>query len=143
MLSLPYPAGPFIDRWVREKATDADRAAFHFPRSKVKDYHYSFSGFKTAVKQQIEKIGKLDDAQTLSVVASAQEAIVDALAFQLETAQKDWGISQVALSIPGRPVSQLMVQSLLEWVPQTMAMRPSSGMPCPMRARASSSWLAS
>ncbi|NDC25803.1 MAG: tRNA (adenosine(37)-N6)-threonylcarbamoyltransferase complex transferase subunit TsaD, partial [Proteobacteria bacterium] len=42
LLELPYPAGPLIDRWAREKATEEDRK-IPFPRSKIEGLQFSFS----------------------------------------------------------------------------------------------------
>ena len=40
ILGLPYPGGPLIDKY----AAKGDPAAFPFPKPKVKDLNFSFSG---------------------------------------------------------------------------------------------------
>lgn len=74
LLRLPYPAGPRIDRLARE----GDRTRFNFPRSMLHsgDFHFSFSGLKTAVRTMLPKF---DDDSLPDVCASFQEAVVDVL----------------------------------------------------------------
>ncbi len=98
LLKLSYPAGPQLDRWVKEKASEADRSAIAFPRAQVSGYEFSFSGLKTAVNEYILKRSPLDEATRVTIAASAQEAIVDALASQLEKATTELGVSQVVIT---------------------------------------------
>jgi len=76
MLGLGYPGGPVIDRLARE----GDPAAVRFPRATLKRgrFDFSFSGFKTALRQYLG-----DDRPTghalSDVAASLQEALVDML----------------------------------------------------------------
>ena len=79
LLGLAYPAGPLLDSWVRDQGSPSDRAAFKFPRAKVAGLDFSFSGLKTAVRLAVEGKSPLTETSKLSIAASAQEAIVDAL----------------------------------------------------------------
>lgn len=74
MLSLPYPGGPNIAKL----ALSGNPQAFDFPRPILhKGLDFSFSGLKTAVKVQHEKVkGQGLDAD---LAASFQEAMVDTL----------------------------------------------------------------
>lgn len=76
MLDLPYPGGPEIEK----HAHDGDPKAFQFPRAHLKDQplNFSFSGLKTAVLYQLQK---LDDPQShlADVCASFQAAVIDSL----------------------------------------------------------------
>lgn len=74
LLQLPYPGGPQIDLLARS----GDPARFDFPRSMLNsgDFHFSFSGLKTAVRYMLPKF-KPDDLA--DVCASFQEAVVDVL----------------------------------------------------------------
>jgi len=56
MLDLPYPAGPTIDRLAQK----GDPERFKFTYSKVPDFNYSFSGFKTQVLYFLRDQEKLD-----------------------------------------------------------------------------------
>ncbi len=98
LLGLPYPAGPRIDRWVREQATEADRIRFAFPRSKPERYHFSFSGLKTSVANQIAKLRTPSDADRLALAASAQEAIIDPLVDRLKFSQQSLGVHQMVVT---------------------------------------------
>lgn len=98
LLGLAYPAGPRIDRWVREKATDADRARFAFPRSKPDLHHFSFSGLKTSVANQIHRMKNLTDADRLAIAASAQEAILDPLVDRMQFTAKTLGVRQMVVT---------------------------------------------
>ncbi|MEM7797650.1 MAG: tRNA (adenosine(37)-N6)-threonylcarbamoyltransferase complex transferase subunit TsaD, partial [Chloroflexota bacterium] len=55
LLDLPYPGGPAIDKLARQ----VDRAAFVFPRAVMDDrYEFSFSGLKTAVLRETQRLRK-------------------------------------------------------------------------------------
>ncbi len=90
LLKMPYPAGPLIDRWVREKATDEHRKRHAFPRAKVEGLQFSYSGLKTAVALHLQSVGELDDERKLAVCASAQEAILDPLVDKVRLAMKQY-----------------------------------------------------
>ena len=78
ILNLGYPGGPIISKM----ATTGDKTKIKFPRPMIGsgDFNFSFSGLKTAVLYETEKIKKenlkisVDD-----VCASAQDAINDIL----------------------------------------------------------------
>lgn len=74
LLGLPYPGGPNVDRLARE----GDVARYDFPRSMLDsdDFHFSFSGLKTAVRYLLPK---LETVSLPDVCASFQEAVVDVL----------------------------------------------------------------
>ncbi|MEN3001722.1 MAG: tRNA (adenosine(37)-N6)-threonylcarbamoyltransferase complex transferase subunit TsaD [Armatimonadota bacterium] len=53
LLGLGYPGGPAIDRLARK----GDPNAFHFPRAWLEGSHnFSFSGLKTAVLREVERL---------------------------------------------------------------------------------------
>jgi N6-L-threonylcarbamoyladenine synthase len=75
-LGLGYPGGPAIDRLART----GDPSAVRFPRARLKRgrFDLSFSGFKTAVWQDVrDHPPRPDDLPDLA--ASIQEALVDML----------------------------------------------------------------
>ncbi|MCK4549870.1 MAG: tRNA (adenosine(37)-N6)-threonylcarbamoyltransferase complex transferase subunit TsaD [Candidatus Krumholzibacteria bacterium] len=80
ILGLPYPGGPSIEKAARE----GDAAAFKFPRAMRSsgECDFSFSGLKTAVRLKVEELGEMSERTVVDVAASAQEAIVDALALK-------------------------------------------------------------
>ncbi|MFT6861575.1 MAG: N6-L-threonylcarbamoyladenine synthase [Akkermansiaceae bacterium] len=76
MLQLPYPGGPEIEKHART----GNPKAFAFPRAALKEtpFNFSFSGLKTAVLYQLQK---LDDPQAHldDICASFQAAVIDVL----------------------------------------------------------------
>ncbi|MBT8043503.1 MAG: tRNA (adenosine(37)-N6)-threonylcarbamoyltransferase complex transferase subunit TsaD, partial [Verrucomicrobiae bacterium] len=80
MLGLPYPGGPEIEK----QARSGSPTAFQFPRSMIKDgLDFSFSGLKTAVLYQLEKLdpehGQAPQEAIPDLCASFQQAVIDVL----------------------------------------------------------------
>ncbi len=77
MLGLPYPGGPQIDRI----APSGNPAAYAFPRSMMHsgDFTFSFSGLKTAVLYELEKLPRPLDPLLPDLCASFQAAVIDVL----------------------------------------------------------------
>ena len=79
LMGLPYPGGPEIAK----AAQGGDPKAFAFPRPMLHDgtFDFSFSGLKTAVRQEWEKELKVESrkSQVFDFAASLQQAIVDVL----------------------------------------------------------------
>ena len=78
LLGLGYPGGPLIER----QAADGDPAAFDFPRGigRRAELDFSFSGLKTALRYQLEKMTPDEIGRRMSdLCASYQQAVVDAL----------------------------------------------------------------
>jgi len=72
MLGLPYPGGPEVYKL----ALDGNPSAINFPRPMLnqKNYNFSFSGLKTAVRQMVQGPVNIDD-----ISASFQAAVIDIL----------------------------------------------------------------
>jgi N6-L-threonylcarbamoyladenine synthase len=98
LLGLPYPGGPYIDKLASEGNPDA----FRFPKPNIKDYDFSFSGFKTAVLYFLQKNTSTDpsfvDKRLADICASVQKSIVGILVSKLESAADKLGVSQVAIA---------------------------------------------
>jgi N6-L-threonylcarbamoyladenine synthase len=79
MMGLGYPGGAIVE--ARSIAGDGSR--FNLPRPMLgrKECHFSFSGLKTAVRRQIEKLGSdnLNDQDVADLCASFQLAVGDVL----------------------------------------------------------------
>ena len=95
MLGLGYPGGPVIDRLARE----GDPSAIRFPRANVKRgrFDFSFSGFKTAVRQYLEEHPPAARALP-DVAASLQEALVDMLVDTTVDALAVTGVERLVVS---------------------------------------------
>lgn len=93
LLGLPYPGGPNVDRLARE----GNASSHDFPRSMIDtdDFHFSFSGLKTAVRYLLPK---LETVSLPDVCASFQEAVVDVLVAKTLRATKARRQRLVAMS---------------------------------------------
>lgn len=103
ILQLGYPGGPIIDRLSKY----GDPKAFDFPRAYLPEtFDFSFSGLKTAVRSQINKLKEKNaealrthDSQLVKdIAASFQSSVVDVLVRKLEWAIIKKGIKRVTLS---------------------------------------------
>ena len=95
LLGLGYPGGPIIQK----TAMDGDSSFVKFPVSKVPDYEFSFSGLKTAVMVYVKKVGETYAQQNLPhILASFQEAVVEALAAKTLKALKEYNIGTLLLA---------------------------------------------
>jgi len=95
MLNLGYPGGVVID----QLATSGDIGYVKFPRIYLnkKEFDFSFSGLKTAVRRHLETNPPEGPQQTADVVAGFQEAVVDVLVFKLLAAAKKHNCVHIAL----------------------------------------------
>jgi N6-L-threonylcarbamoyladenine synthase len=78
LLGMPYPGGPLIEK----AAAAGDAGAFAFPRAFAHsaDARFSFSGLKTSLRYQLEKMSSEEVAAAKAdLCASYQQAVVDAL----------------------------------------------------------------
>jgi N6-L-threonylcarbamoyladenine synthase len=77
LLGLPYPGGPRVEL----AAEKGDPTRFDFPRpmSGRKNPDFSFSGLKTAVRLEAQRIAPLSDADVADLCASFQAAAVDVI----------------------------------------------------------------
>jgi len=97
ILGLPYPGGPLIDKY----AQLGNPKAFPFPKPKVGDLNFSFSGLKTAVLYFIQKKVKEDpdfiEKNRDDICASLQYTIINILIDKLKKASKQTGIKRIAI----------------------------------------------
>lgn len=97
ILGLPYPGGPLVDKLAQE----GDPKAFPFPKPKVKDLNFSFSGLKTAVLYFVEKQTKIQadfvQENLQDICASIQHTIINILMDKLKKASKSTGIKHIAI----------------------------------------------
>jgi N6-L-threonylcarbamoyladenine synthase len=78
LLGLSYPGGPLIERQAKSGKADA----FDFPRGigRRDELDFSFSGVKTSLRYQIEKMTPAEvQARKADLCASYQQAVFDAL----------------------------------------------------------------
>lgn len=84
MLGLGFPGGPIIEKM----ALRGNNNRFDFPRPlcNKKNMDLSFSGLKTAVRLQIEQLGKLTKQDECDIAASFQQAVCDVLSLKVRYA---------------------------------------------------------
>jgi N6-L-threonylcarbamoyladenine synthase len=75
LLGLGYPGGPQVEKEAMKG--DATRFALPRPMQHRKDADFSFSGLKTALRLEAEKIAPLSDQDVADWCASVQQAVVD------------------------------------------------------------------
>lgn len=96
-VGLGYPGGPKIDKLAKEGNKDA----IAFPRAKVdgSPYDFSFSGIKSAVLNYINHSEmKNEEINRADLVASFQNAVVDALVSRTIMAAKEYGCKKLAVA---------------------------------------------
>ncbi len=97
LLGLPYPGGALIER----HALRGEAKKFPFPRGipEKADLRLSFSGLKTALRYQLEKMSDAEVAAALpDLCAGYQDAIIDQLAAKSEAALNLGTYKSVGLS---------------------------------------------
>ncbi|WP_099866992.1 tRNA (adenosine(37)-N6)-threonylcarbamoyltransferase complex transferase subunit TsaD [Pararhizobium haloflavum] len=84
LLSLPYPGGPAVEAAARA----GDQARFKLPRPMRGDARldFSFSGLKTAVRQQASALAPLSEKDVADVCAAFQHAVTETLAERIAPA---------------------------------------------------------
>lgn len=97
ILGLPYPGGPLVDKYAQQ----GNPKAFQFPKPKVGELNFSFSGLKTSILYFIQKELK-ENPEFISenlqdICASIQHTIVNILMDKLKKAVKQTGIRQIAI----------------------------------------------
>ena len=83
LLGLGYPGGPQVEK----EALKGDPNRFALPRPMVgrPDCNFSFSGLKTALRLEAEKIAPLSDQDVSDLCASFQAAVVDVILDRIRT----------------------------------------------------------
>lgn len=111
LLGLPYPGGPFIDKYAKE----GDPHRFHFAEPQIAGLDFSFSGFKTSFLYFLKNAGRSlvykeaflaneeEQQQFISnnlndICASLQRSIVAILLHKLKKAAKETGIKNICLA---------------------------------------------
>jgi len=97
LMGMPYPGGPLVEKLARE----GNPAAFDFPRGigRKADLDFSFSGLKTALRYQLEKMTPAEiQAARNDLCASYQQAVIDALVRKTESALRTDAFRSVGLS---------------------------------------------
>jgi N6-L-threonylcarbamoyladenine synthase len=96
MIGLPYPAGPYVDKYAQN-----GKPIISFSMPKVAGLDFSFSGFKTSVLYYLRKQQKLDkdyiQNQRNDLCSSVQHVLVNILMEKLEKAVIQTGIKEIVI----------------------------------------------
>lgn len=96
-VGLGYPGGPKVDKAAKE----GNPHAIEFPRAKVEGspYDFSFSGLKSAVLNHINRAKMTgEEIHVPDLVASFQNAVVEALVSRAVLAAKEYGYDKLAIA---------------------------------------------
>ena len=97
IMGLPYPAGPHIDRLARE-----GKPVFSFPHPSVEDFHFSFSGLKTAflyfLQREMKRNPHFIEDHKADIAASLQKTIIDILMKEVVKASEHTGLTDIAIA---------------------------------------------
>jgi len=113
LMGLGYPGGPLIEKLAAQGKVDA----FDFPRGigPRSDLDFSFSGLKTSLRYQLEKMSAEEvSVRTPDLCASYQQAVIDALVRKAGLALDQSGYASVGLS--GGVANNRTLRATLEMV---------------------------
>lgn len=99
MLDLPYPGGPEISRLAklaREQGLEPD-FTFTRPMLHDKNYDFSFSGLKTAVRTLAEKHAPLDEDMKMKIAREFEDTVADTLVTKTMRAAEEFGAETIVV----------------------------------------------
>jgi len=98
IMGLPYPGGPYIDKL----AAEGNPLAFKFPKPRIADLNYSFSGLKTSflyfIRDELKKNANFIEEEKVNLAASMQRTIIEILLDKLKLAALSTGVRDIALA---------------------------------------------
>ncbi len=98
IMGLPYPGGPYVDKFAQE----GNPKAFSFAKPRIDGFDYSFSGLKTSVLYFIRDMLKSNpefiEENKFDLCASLQQTIIDILMKKVILASKHFNISNIAIA---------------------------------------------
>ncbi len=98
IMGLPYPGGPEIDKLAKV----GDPATFSFPKPRIPDLDYSFSGLKTSIlyflRDNLRKDDEFINKNKADLSAAIQRTIIEILMDKLIKAADITGITQIAIA---------------------------------------------
>lgn len=98
VMGLPYPGGPYIDKYAKM----GDAKAFAFAKPHIKGFDYSFSGLKTSFLYTLRDAQKEEpnfvENHLYDLCASLQKTVVDILMDKVHKAMKETGVKHLAVA---------------------------------------------
>ncbi len=117
LLGLGFPGGPMVEQ--AAKKGDAKRFRFPKPLHGQATLNMSFSGLKTAIRNEARKLVPLTDKDVADLCASMQTTVAEILASRCERAILDHGIGTNTLVVAGGVAANGEVRARLETVAQS------------------------
>ena len=116
LLGLPYPGGPQVETLAAKG--DANRFQFPRPLKGRPGCDFSFSGLKTAVREEVQSLSAISDQDRADVCASFQKAVVETLTDRLSNAFEDFetrnpGVRQPVLVVAGGVAANQAIREIL------------------------------
>lgn len=95
LIGFPYPAGAAIEKAAQKGKKDI----FSFPRPLIHsvDFDFSFSGLKTAVFREVQRIKNLDQQMINNICLETQTAIIDVLIKKTLQAAEKYQVKSILL----------------------------------------------
>ncbi len=122
IIGLGYPGGPAISKM----AVNGDSRRFQFPRIflEKESFHFSFSGLKTAVLNEVMSFkGDIDEQFKADICASFQEAVVEVMAEKVKRALNKFPeVAEVHL-VGGVSANLRLREKLQEVIPKDVIFR--------------------
>ncbi len=98
VLGLPYPGGPFIDKYAKK----GEPNTYHFSKPDIKNYDFSFSGLKTAflyfIRDKINEDKYFIKDNLNNICASIQNSIIDILLDKLIKVSIEKDFKEIAIA---------------------------------------------
>ena len=98
VMGLPYPGGPYIDKYAKM----GNPKAFAFAKPHIKGFDYSFSGLKTSFLYTLRDAQKEDpnfvQNHLYDLCASLQKTVIDILMDKVHKAMKETGVKHLAMA---------------------------------------------
>ncbi|HPE57484.1 MAG TPA: tRNA (adenosine(37)-N6)-threonylcarbamoyltransferase complex transferase subunit TsaD [Bacteroidales bacterium] len=98
IMGLPYPGGPVIDKLAKE----GDPNRFFFPKPRIPDLDFSFSGLKTSflyfLRDELKTNDNFIQENMNDLAASMQQTIISILMEKLTKAANQTGVNQIAIA---------------------------------------------
>jgi N6-L-threonylcarbamoyladenine synthase len=97
-----------------------DPTAFRFPRAKVEGWNFSYSGLKTAVRREVERLqaeSALDEATINHLCASFQQAALEPLIHHTLEAARALGVGVVTV-VGGVAANSALQQQMRAGMPR-------------------------
>lgn len=114
LLGLGFPGGPMVEKAAAKG--DAKRFRFPKPLQGQATLNMSFSGLKTAIRNEAQKLVPLTDQDIADLCASMQSTIADILASRCERAILEYGEGTQTLVVAGGVAANREIRARLETI---------------------------